>query len=56
MPTIKRVDRKTEDDLAQERLGGVMGGVKGSKDLPPAPMTSQQEKNTPKALDPGHTA
>jgi hypothetical protein len=49
---IKRVERKTEDDLAQESLGG----VKGSKELPPAPMVPQQEKNIPKPLDPGHTA
>ncbi len=43
---------KTEDDIAQ----GKLGGVKGSPDLPSAPMTPQQEKNTPKPLDPGHTA
>jgi hypothetical protein len=52
MTGIKRVERKTEDELAQEHLGG----VKGSRDLPPAPMTPQQEKNTPKPLEPGHTA
>lgn len=52
MATIKRVERKTEDDLALENLGG----VKGSKELPPAPMTPQQEKNTPKPVDDGHTA
>ena len=52
MLPIKRVERKTEDEVAREHLGG----VKGSKELPPAPMTPQQEKNMPKPLDPGHTA
>ena len=45
-------ERKTEDEIAQEKLGG----VKGSPDLPPAPMTPQQRKNTPRNNDPGHTA
>lgn len=52
MLPIKRVERKTEDEIAREHLGG----VKGSKELPPAPMTPQQQKNMPKPLDPGHTA
>jgi len=52
MTGIKRVERKTEDKLAQEHLGG----VKGSRDLPRSPMTPQQEKNTPRPLEPGHTA
>ena len=52
MNQIKRVERQTEDELAQKSLGG----VKGSRDLPPAPMTPQQEKNTPKPEEPGHTA
>ena len=43
---------QTEDEMARDSLGG----VKGSPDLPPAPMTPQQDKNTPKRVDPGHPA
>jgi Protein of unknown function (DUF2934) len=45
-------ERKTEDEMAREKLGG----VKGSKELKPAPMTPQREKKTPKNYQPGHVA
>jgi len=45
-------DRPTEDDLAQAALGG----VKGSPELAPAPLTkTEKEQNTPND-DPGHVA
>jgi len=52
-PTPPRVDdRPTEDDLAQAALGG----PKGSRDLPPAPLTRQEaEQNLPND-EPGHVA
>ena len=45
-------DRPTEDDIAQARLGG----PRGARELKPAKMTPQAEKNTPEDDDPGHTA
>jgi hypothetical protein len=49
---IKRVERLTEDDLAQASLGG----PKGSRDLPPAPLTkTEAEQNLPND-EPGHVA
>lgn len=48
-----RVERQTEDDMAQTELGG----VKGHSRLPPAPMTPQRRKKTPdNNSEPGHTA
>lgn len=47
-----RKSRPTEDDEAQARLGG----VKGSRKLPPAPMTKDEaEQNLPND-EPGHVA
>ncbi len=43
---------KSEDDIQRELLGP--RGVPGAPD--PAKMTPQVEKNTPKHIDPGHTA
>jgi hypothetical protein len=49
---IKRVERPTEDDLAQAALGG----PKGSPDLPAAPLTkTEREQNLPND-EPGHVA
>ena len=45
-------ERKTEDEIAREKLGG----VKGSPELKSAPMNPQQAKNTPKNNDQGHSA
>lgn len=42
----------SEDDKARANLGG----VKGSRKLPAAPMTKQQQEKVPKNNDPGHTA
>jgi len=45
-------DRPTEDDQAQEQLGG----VKGSRKLSPAPLTKEEaEQNLPND-EPGHVA
>ena len=45
-------ERPTEDDIARARLGG----VKGAPELPPAPLTRQeQEQNLPND-EPGHVA
>jgi hypothetical protein len=45
-------DRPTEDDLARHALGG----VKGSPELSPAPLTkTEKEQNSPND-DPGHVA
>jgi hypothetical protein len=46
------VDRPTEDDIAQARLGG----PRGAPELKPAPMTPQRRKKMPSKIDPGHTA
>jgi hypothetical protein len=45
-------DRPTEDDLAQAALGG----PKGSRDLPPAPLTRQEEEQNLPNDEPGHVA
>jgi hypothetical protein len=45
-------DRRTEDEIAREHLGG----PRGSKDLPPAPMTPEQRRQVPPDDEPGHTA
>ena len=45
-------DRFSEDEIAREHLGG----PRGSKELPPAPMTPQTRKDTSPEDDPGHTA
>ena len=45
-------ERETEDDMARRKLGP--RGVPGGKD--PSKMTPQREEQTPKPLDPGHTA
>lgn len=51
-PKSQRLERTTEDDDALRELGG----VKGSPELPPAPLTKQEAEQTPKAIDPGHVA
>jgi hypothetical protein len=49
----KRIeDRPSEDDLAQAELGG----PKGSRRLPAAPLTKQEEEQTLPNDDPGHVA
>ncbi len=49
----KRVEnRPTEDDIATERLGG----VKGSPELPAAPLTRKEAEQMPASNEPGHTA
>jgi hypothetical protein len=53
IPIPKPVEeRPTEDDLARASLGG----VKGSKELPPAPLTRQEEKQMLPNDEPGHVA
>ncbi len=44
--------RQTEDEIARERLGG----SRGARELGEAPMVPQQGKNTPRDVEPGHTA
>lgn len=51
-PKSQRVERTTEDDDALRELGG----VKGTPELPPAPLTKQEAEQTPKSIDPGHVA
>jgi len=51
-PKSQRLERTTEDDDALRELGG----VKGSPELPPAPLTKQEAEQTPKTIDPGHVA
>lgn len=51
-PKSQRIERMTEDDDARRELGG----VKGSPELPPAPLTKQEAEQTPKTTDPGHVA
>ena len=53
LPISKPIEeRPTEDDLAQAALGG----PKGAKDLPPAPLTKTEQEQTLPNDDPGHTA
>lgn len=51
-PKSQRGERKTEDQIAQERLGG----VKGSPELSPAPLTRQEAEQISSNIDPGHVA
>ncbi|MBX9842976.1 MAG: hypothetical protein K2Z80_14320 [Xanthobacteraceae bacterium] len=51
-PKGQRGERKTEDQMALEKLGG----VKGSPELPPAPLTKQEAEQIPPNDDPGHVA
>jgi hypothetical protein len=51
-PKAQREERKTEDQMALENLGG----VKGSPELPPAPLTRQEAEQMPRIDDPGHVA
>lgn len=51
-PINGRESEFSEEDKQRAKLGP--RGVPGKKD--PAKMTPQQEKNTPKTVDPGHTA
>ncbi|MBX9826319.1 MAG: hypothetical protein K2Y27_15175 [Xanthobacteraceae bacterium] len=51
-PKAQREQRKTEDQMALEKLGG----VKGSPELPPAPLTKQEAEQIPPVDDPGHVA
>jgi hypothetical protein len=43
-------ERPSEDDLAREALGG----VKGSPDLPPAPLTKKEKEQEPIKDQPEH--
>lgn len=53
MPGTKEEERKTEDEMAREKLGP--RGIPGEPS--PAKMTPQREKKTPKSGDfDGHTA
>lgn len=45
-------DRPTEDDFARAALGG----VKGSRKLPPAPLTKQEAEQILPNDEPGHVA
>lgn len=45
-------DRLTEDDIAQAELGG----VKGSRKLPPAPLTKKEAEQMLPNDEPGHVA
>ena len=51
-PKAQQLERQTEDQIALERLGG----VKGSPELPPAPLTKQEAEQMPPIDDPGHVA
>jgi hypothetical protein len=51
-PKAQREERKTEDQMALEKLGG----VKGSPELPPAPLTKQEAEQMPRNNEPGHVA
>jgi hypothetical protein len=51
-PKAERQERVTEDQAAREKLGG----VKGSPELPPAPLTRQEDEQMPRNDDPGHVA
>lgn len=51
-PKAQREERKTEDQMALETLGG----VKGAPELPPAPLTKQEAEQIPPTDDPGHVA
>jgi hypothetical protein len=54
-PKSERIaNRPTEDDIAQAALGG----SRGSKELPPAKLTTPRKVKTPPERDddPGHTA
>lgn len=46
------VPRLTEDDMARASLGG----VKGSPDLPPAPLTRREREQMSPNDEPGHVA
>jgi hypothetical protein len=53
VPASKRMeDRPTEDDLARASLGG----PKGSRKLPGAPMTKREDEQTLPNDEPGHVA
>jgi hypothetical protein len=45
-------ERPSEDELARAALGG----VKGSRKLPPAPMTEQEAEQISPNEEPGHVA
>jgi hypothetical protein len=52
-PPPDETERPSEDDVAQERLGG----PRGAPELKPAPMTRQRRIKTPENdSGPGHTA
>jgi len=51
-PKAQREERKTEDQMAIEKLGG----VKGSPELQPAPLTKQEAEQMPRNNEPGHVA
>jgi hypothetical protein len=53
IPIPKPVEqRPTEDDLAQEALGG----PKGTPELPPNPATKHEQEQTLPNDEPGHVA
>lgn len=45
-------ERPTEDEIARKKLGG----VKGSRELPPAPLTKKEAEQILPNDDPGHVA
>jgi hypothetical protein len=47
-----RIGRKTEDEMARDHLGG----VKGSKELEPAPLTNTESEQMLPNDDDGHPA
>jgi hypothetical protein len=51
-PARRASARLSEDDQARAMLGG----TRGAPQLGEAPMVPQQEKNTPRQFEPGHTA
>lgn len=51
-PINGREPECSEEDMQRDKLGP--RGVPSQED--PGKMTPQQEKNTPKKVDPGHTA
>jgi hypothetical protein len=44
--------RRTEDEIARRNLGG----TRGAPELGEAPLVPQQAENTPRKVEPGHTA
>ena len=51
-PKSDQEERLTEDEIARAKLGG----VKGSPELPPAPLTTQEKEQILPNDDDGHVA